>query len=96
MFSLQRLPAEQYRDLNITPLKSDSAANGKLKKKKFISFLANAILIKDKNPGGNGKLRKPEYTVERDHHDNFFNFIWLSILTGILKTIGTDSQISLH
>lgn len=77
-----------YRDLHITPLKADSNNNGKLKRKSILSFFANKLLIKDNNPGSNGQLRKPEYTVERDHHGNFFNFVWLSIMTGVLKTIG--------
>ncbi|GAC1588513.1 MAG: hypothetical protein NVS3B19_08080 [Ginsengibacter sp.] len=80
--------AVEYRNLHITPLKADSNDEGKLKKKAITSFFANKILIKDNNPGGNGELRKPSYSVDRDHHGNFFNFIWLSVMTGVLKTIG--------
>lgn len=80
--------ALEYRDLHITPLRNDSNDNGKLRKHPIISFFANKLLIKDNNPGANGQLRQPEYTVDRDHHQNFFNFIWLTIMTGVLKTIG--------
>ena len=88
--------ALEYTKLHITPLKPDSGKDGKLKEKHITSFLANKLLIKDNNPGNNGELRKPEYTVVRDHHGNFFNFIWVSILTGMLKTIGIPVKFVLH
>ena len=77
----------QYSDLHITPLKKDKEEKGKLKSKSFTSFFANAVLIKNENsPGKN--FRSPVFMVTRDHHANFFNLIWTSVLTGILKTIG--------
>jgi hypothetical protein len=75
-----------YSDLHITPLKEDSAANGKLKKNHLKSFFANWVLIKNANPGS--EFRQPEFSVDRDHHQNFISFIWTSIMTGIVKTIG--------
>lgn len=79
--------ALQYNNLHITPLKKDKEEPGKLKSKTFTSFFANVLLIKNKNPKGK-ELRQPDFTVERGHHRNFFNLIWTSVLTGILKTIG--------
>ena len=76
-----------YTNLHITPLKKDSADDGKLKKKTFTSFFANTFLIKNSNPR-NGDFRRPVYYVDRETRPNFFNFIWVTILTGICKTIG--------
>jgi hypothetical protein len=76
-----------YTDLRITPLKKTDQ-NVQIKNKHVTSFIANTFLIKNNNPAKGKELRQPEYAVERDHHGNFFNMIWITILTGILKTIG--------
>ncbi len=83
-----------YSDLHLTPLKSDST-NGQLKRNHLKSLLANIIFIKNENPQG-GELRKPAYTVGRDHHLNFVAYIWTTIMTGILKTIGVPERLVLE
>jgi hypothetical protein len=75
-----------YNDLHITPLKSDSS-NGQLKRDHMKSLVANSVYIKNENPQG-GELRNPDYIIVRDHHLNFVSYIWATIMTGILKTIG--------
>lgn len=87
--------AIRYEDLHITPVKADKADSGKLKNKTFTSFFANKIFIKDKNPENGKELRQPEYTVDRDHHKNFFNMIWVTIFTGLLKTIGVPVKFAI-
>ncbi|MDB5199463.1 MAG: hypothetical protein JWO92_1426 [Chitinophagaceae bacterium] len=76
----------QYNNLHLTPLKKDEQ-KGKLKKKVLTGFFANILLIKNENPKGK-ELRQPNFTVERDKETPFFNLIWKTILTGILKTLG--------
>ncbi|HUS02595.1 MAG TPA: hypothetical protein VMY77_12745 [Chitinophagaceae bacterium] len=78
-----------YSDLHITPLKKDE--DGDLKKKRVTSLLANVILIKNENPKDN-ELRQPDFTVERGTHKNFFNLLWTSVLTGIVKTVGIPTK----
>jgi len=85
-FSTKGKIAMQYNNLHIKPLKKDKE-EGKLKKMTVTGFIANTLFIKNENPKGNA-LRQPEFTVQRDHHANFFNLMWTTILTGILKTIG--------
>ena len=77
-----------YRDLNIVALKKETGQNGKIKKKKVTSFIANTFLIKNSNPSPGEDTRRPEFSIERDHHSHFFNFVWQAFLSGILKTIG--------
>jgi len=74
-----------YKDLHITPLKEDSSNSG-LKRNHLKSFFANSFLIKNSNP--EATLRSPSFEVPRDSHQNFISFIWTSIMTGLLKTIG--------
>jgi hypothetical protein len=83
-----------YNDLHITPLKSDSS-NGQLTRAHMKSLLANSIYIKNENPQG-GEFRNPEYMVVRDHHLNFVSYIWATIMTGILKTIGVPVSLALE
>ena len=77
----------QYNNLHITPLKKDKEEKGKLKKKTVTSLFANILFVKNENPKGK-ELRQPNFTVERDQFTTFFNLIWKTVLTGILKTIG--------
>jgi hypothetical protein len=81
--------AMHYSDLHVTPLKKDD--DGNLKKKRVTGLLANIILIKNENPKGN-ELRQPDFTVERGTHKNFFNLLWASILTGVVKTVGVPTK----
>lgn len=92
-YKLDSKIAFYYNDLHITPLKSDSS-NGKLKRNHLKSLAANIIYIKNENPKGE-ELRKPEYKVERNHHLNFVAYIWITITTGILKTIGVPVSLVL-
>jgi len=85
-FNLHATADVHYTNLHLTPLKTDSTDEG-LKKSHLKSFFANIIFIKNDNPKG-GKLRQPTYDVGRDHYDNFVSFIWHTIVTGLLKTIG--------
>ncbi len=78
-----------YNDIELVPLKR---SNDDLKKKTIFSFVANTFLIKKNNPSKNEKPRISEVTCARDHHDSFFNFVWHSISTSILKTVGISKN----
>ena len=81
-----------YNDLHLTPLKPKSDSSGDLKKKPVTSFIANVFFIKNNNPSKGEAPRNVDVTVQRDHHDHFFNFLWKTFLTGILKTIGVPEK----
>ncbi len=76
-----------YDDLHITPLKPDDNDSSKLKKKSVMSFFANKFFIKNANPSHGDTPRYSEVIVQRAHN-GFFNFVWKTILTSILKTVG--------
>lgn len=94
-FTTKGTIAFYYTNLNVTLLKKDSGEDGKLKKKKVTSFLANTFLIKDSNPLTGEDPRKPEFSVDRAKYGTFFKFVLVSVLTGILKTIGIPVKLVL-
>ena len=81
-----------YNDLHLTPLKPEGDSSGNLKKKSVTSFIANTFFIKNNNPSKGEAPRNIDVVVQRDHHDHFFNFLWKSLLTGLVKTIGVPEK----
>jgi hypothetical protein len=72
-----------YDDLKITALKPEEDSK-QLKKKKFLSFLANTFII---NKSNTVEEAQPKYvTYKRDPQRSFFSLIWKSLLKGITST----------
>ena len=84
----------KYDDLFIVPLKKDKDEDDGLKEKKFAGFIANLLLIKKENIGSPDKLRKYNYSIERNNYPNFFTLTWKTILMGIIKTIGAPEKLA--
>jgi len=80
-----------YNDLHLTPLKKDSGGTTTMHKKTITSFFANVFLIKDANPS-HGNVRNVQVNAQRNIQESFFGFVWKSILTAILKTIGIPEK----
>jgi len=81
-----------YNDLHLTPLKPGSDSSANLKKKPVTSFIANVFYIKNNNPSKGEDPRTIDVVVQRDLHENFFSFLWRTLLTGLLKTIGAPEK----
>ena len=81
-----------YSNLKVNILKKKDGSH-EFKKKGLMSFLANALVIKDANPdGGETRLAHPKY--ERDITKSFFNLVWKTLFTGIKETaLGPNSPI---
>lgn len=80
-----------YTDMKISLLKTDKRTDT-LKKKKLLSFVANAFLPND-NPGKNGKFRKGPINVTRDPRMSFLGFMYKGMLDGMTSLIsGTDQH----
>ena len=75
-----------YSDLKINLLKEDE--DGQKKKKGFLSFLANNVLIKNDNPSKGEALRIANITYERVPQASFFNLMWKSVFVGIREAVG--------
>jgi hypothetical protein len=83
-----------YKDLKITPLEKGKGDDSSLNKKHVTGFLANAFVIKNDNPSGNEAARNPVTSFPRDPQGSFFNLIWKTLLTGILKTTGAPEKLA--
>jgi hypothetical protein len=83
-----------YKDLKIIPLEKGKGDDSSLNKKHITGFLANAFIIKNDNPSGNEAVRNPVTSFKRDPHASFFNLIWKTVLTGILKTTGAPEKLA--
>lgn len=75
-----------YNGIKISLLKKDKNEN-KYDKKGLASFAAN-ILIKNSNPGGDGKTRTVDVHFRRALNKSFFNVIWKSIFVGVKQNVG--------
>ena len=74
-----------YQDLKVDVLKKDSDDNNKLKKRKFISMIANTFVIKDQNPKEGKELETVNASYTRDIHKSIFNVIWKTLQDGMGK-----------
>ncbi|SMC71436.1 AsmA family protein [Pedobacter nyackensis] len=76
-----------YTDLKIKLLKEgeDGAAP---KRKGFLSFLVNTILIKNANPDKNEAPRTANVTFQRTPAASFFNLLWKGVFLGMRETVG--------
>lgn len=81
-----------YSNLKVNILKKEDGSH-EFKRKGLLSFLANALVIKDANPEkGETRLANPRY--ERDPKKSFFNLVWKTLFTGIKETaLGENSPI---
>ncbi len=75
-----------YHDLHIAVMERDAEADT-LKRKTFTSMVAN-ILVKNDNPKEDEAVRVADKIVlKRDPHRSFFNMLWMSLFTGIVKIV---------
>ena len=73
-----------YDNMKIELLKNDNE-NGTQRKQGFLSFIANTFVLKQSND-----FATVSATYSRDFQKSFFNFIWKTILAGILKATGYE------
>ncbi len=81
-----------YKNLKLTPLRWDSAQNT-LRKQRFLSLLANELLLHEANPENGKALRRITLQTERQPFQSFFNAIWRSLFDGILQTVVADPEL---
>jgi hypothetical protein len=90
---LQGTLTAAYTNLHIMPLKPAKEEGEALRKKRVIGKIANVLLVKDNNPQKGGELRTLPFERQRTTEGNFFNFIWMGIRDGMLKTIGVPPSL---
>jgi len=73
-----------YHDLKIAALKNE--AEGKLKKRALLSFIANNFVVKSNSPQKGKAIKQQMVTYKRDTNRSFFNLIWQTMAEGIVLT----------
>lgn len=76
-----------YSNLKVKLL-SDNIDGEGTKKKGFLSFLANAVLVKDENPKKGEAPRTATMTNSRINSASFFNLMWKTVFVGIKDIVG--------
>ncbi|MEH3113126.1 hypothetical protein [Pedobacter terrae] len=76
-----------YTNLKVKLL-SDNIDGEGIKEKGFLSFLANAILVKDENPKKGEAPRTASMTNTRINSASFFNLMWKTVFVGIKDIVG--------
>jgi len=76
-----------YSNLKLKLL-SDNIDSKGTKKKKFLSFLANSILVKDENPSKGEVPRTAVMSNSRINSASFFNLMWKTVFVGIRDIVG--------
>lgn len=75
-----------YDDLRVNLLGKDGKV---LKKKGFLSFLANTFIVKNSNPRKKDEAPlSADVSYIHDRERSFFNLMWKSIFTGIKVNVG--------
>ncbi len=73
-----------YKELRISVLETK---NGNTREAKFASFLANSLLVRNKNPRGK-ELLPEAISFQRDQKHSMLNYWWKSIFSGVRNTLG--------
>lgn len=82
-----------YNNLSIKMLTDENKLLKDKKKKRFISFIANNMILYSANPMPGTQPRRINTYVERDEMKSFFNLIWQNILYGVRETTIRDMEI---
>ncbi|TDO21523.1 AsmA family protein [Pedobacter duraquae] len=76
-----------YTNLKVQLLK-EGENGAPMKKRGFLSFLANTFVVKDSNPTKGDPVRTGNIKFERTPAASFFNLLWKGIFIGIRETVG--------
>jgi hypothetical protein len=76
-----------YKDLKVNLLK-EGDEGGPMKKKSFLSFLANTVVINNSNPANGKALRVGKIDYKRLPTGSFFSLMWNGVFSGMRETIG--------
>ncbi|WP_316830297.1 hypothetical protein [Pedobacter aquatilis] len=76
-----------YNNLKVKLL-SDNIDGEGTRKKGFLSFLANTILVKDENPKKGEAPRTATMNNSRINSASFFNLMWKTVFVGIKDIVG--------
>ena len=81
-----------YKDLRVGLYDREKAQLNKGMAAPFFSFLVNDLLVRSNNPRFFGRTRMGLVYFERNKEKSFLNYIWKSLLSGMLSTMWHNSK----
>ncbi len=85
-----------YNKLKIELYDREKAKNARGLTGSMASLLLNDIFIKSNNPGFLGKTRPGEVYFKRDTQKSIVSYIWKSIMSGLMSTMGYNNKEQRH
>lgn len=82
----------KYKKLRIALYDREKASLNKGIASPFFRFLVNDLLIKSNNPRTFGRTRKGVVYFNRDTERSFLNYMWKSLVSGMLSTMWHNSK----
>jgi len=82
----------KYKKLRIALYDREKAALNKGIASPFFKFLVNDLLIKSNNPRFIGPVRQGLVYFERDEERSFLNYMWKSLVSGMMSTMWHNSK----
>ena len=82
----------RYKKLKIAIYDREKNQMGKGFGSGFMNFMINDLLLKSNNPRFARKARKGLVYFERDTEKAMTNYVWKSILSGMLSTMGFNNK----
>lgn len=83
----------QYSNLGIKIIKAASDKKKEKRKKGFITFITNNLILYSANPMPGEQIRRVKTNIERDETKSFFNLIWRNIHAGVQETTVRDKKV---
>ena len=83
----------QYSNLGIKILKKADDKKKEKRKKGFITFIANNLILFSANPMPGKEVRHVKTYIKRDENKSFFNLIWRNIHAGVQETTVRDKKV---
>ena len=83
-----------YHNLSIKIMKEKTDKKKEKRKKGFMTFIANNMMLHSNNPSrGSQRPRKVNTYIKRNPHKSFFNIIWRNIHQGVQETTIRDMNV---
>lgn len=76
-----------YEDFKVAVLDNEGE-----KKNKVLSAIANLFIAKDSNKTSDGFRESSKNSVQRDYTKSVFNFLWLSLKSGLVSVLTGDGK----
>ena len=82
----------RYKKLKLALYNRDQQALQTGFKSRFMNFMINDLLLKSNNPRFVRRVRKGQVYFKRDTEKAITNYLWKSVLSGMMSTMGFNTK----